>query len=365
MKHLILLFDGTWNSAATGSFNDITNIFRLNLAIRRHDVMGNPQVIFYMPGPGTRGLADEQMGGAFGQGIDQIIREAYVNLASNYEDGDNIYLFGFSRGAVAARALSCLIAESGLLQPGKLHLLPTAWKRFVNINRGAELHPDLKDLSDSVHDNVRIKFIGLFDSVLGRDAAQQGNFSELMFSNKALSPIVDYGIHIVSMDDDRKIFAPILWDSYDHETQVLEQIWMPGVHSDVGGTGKPHFLGVTALLTMITKICDRTALRVSDEFMSEFITRLRLSDHISISNERVSPIWALFARGSRRIPEDGKEQYVHPIVDILYGRTLMARGYRSGYDGDHLREFMALPRYFDMQIGVIRHAAIETLGRMI
>lgn len=364
MKHLILAFDGTWNSAATGHYDDITNVFRLNLAISREDSQGNPQIIFYIPGPGTRGFADEQLGGAFGQGIDQIIREAYVNLASNYSEGDIIYLFGFSRGAIAARALTCLIAESGLLRPQRLHLLPIAWKRFVNINHGKELHPGLPDLIGHVHRDVRIKFIGLFDSVLGRSPNRRSKFSDLVFANSTLSPIIDHAVQLLSIDDSRKVFTPLLWDQYDHSKQTMEQIWFPGVHGDVGGIGAPHFLSVLSLLTMIARVAQKTDLRINKELLEDFTKRLIDSDEIIISNERSAAFWAMFSHINRQISKDSKCIWVHEILEVLFARKLKIRGSMEVYCGPHLEALKGLPYSKDCYSDLAKIAAAEALLKM-
>jgi hypothetical protein len=362
MKHIILLFDGTQNSAATGKYEDITNIFRLNLAISRHDRSGNPQIIFYMPGPGTRGYIDRQFGGATGQGIDEIIREAYVNIASNYSHGDLIYIFGFSRGAVAARALSCLIAESGLLKPRSLHLLQTAWRRFVNINRGANLYRGLQDLTADVHHGVRIKFMGLFDSVLGRNPAIPGHFSELRFSNQLASPIIDVGIHILSMDDNRSIFAPMLWDGFDKDAQHIEQIWVPGVHSDIGGTGKPHFIGMVTFFLMMSRIKDKTEIKINQEYISEINAHLTASNEISISNERYNFRMKFIPHKYRSVRSAGVQQYVHPIARIMHNMNILNRGKNGLYNGRHLVDFIALPTPHDEFTDFINERATIVLG---
>lgn len=367
MKHLILLFDGTWNSAATGHYDSITNVFRLNLAISRHDASGNSQVIFYIPGPGTRGYVDEKLGGAFGQGIDQIIREAYVNLASNYNDDDKIYLFGFSRGAVAARALSCLIAESGLLKPINLHLLPIAWKRFVNINQGKELHPGLEDLTTKVQANVRIEFIGLFDSVLGRSRRRPNGSSDLVFSNQSLTPIVNSAFQILAIDDDRKAFKPLVWDAYDHSTQELEQVWLPGVHGDIGGYGRPHFLSIVSLLTMLARVQLRTGLKLNAEFLEDFGRRLRNCDEIRISDERPNPYWKLLPKALRRPPKDRPrsadklKHYLHPISKHLHKRRFSIRGTIDIYSGDHLDAYANLEVWDDRLTKEVIEAASDAL----
>jgi len=94
-KRLVFFLDGTAASAAGGRFRDATNVFRLSVAKHYEGTDGIPQIAFYFAGVGTRG---DWTANATAQGIDQIIREAYISLASNYYPGDEVYLFGYSRG---------------------------------------------------------------------------------------------------------------------------------------------------------------------------------------------------------------------------------------------------------------------------
>jgi uncharacterized protein (DUF2235 family) len=110
-RRLMCFFDGTSNRAVGPKDVIPTNVYKLNQALT-YGFSGVPQITFYFLGVGTRGDAISQ---ATGNGFDQIITEAFINLASNYMDGDSIYLFGFSRGVAAARAISGMISDPGLL----------------------------------------------------------------------------------------------------------------------------------------------------------------------------------------------------------------------------------------------------------
>src|SRR5947209_18898959 len=114
MKHRFIGIDGTWRAAFYDRF--LSNVYRLNMSLSSRDTENNPQIFIYGAGIGTGSLVGKVMGGAFGEGLDEVILGSYINLVSNYEPGDKIYLFGFSRGAVAARALSDLITISGLVR---------------------------------------------------------------------------------------------------------------------------------------------------------------------------------------------------------------------------------------------------------
>src|ERR1700676_1215346 len=89
-KRLVLCLDGTWNNR-----DDNTNVFHLNNLVADTGVDGKRQVKQYFRGVGT-GLLDHVSGGVFGFGLDQNIREAYEWLIENYEEGDEIFVFGFS-----------------------------------------------------------------------------------------------------------------------------------------------------------------------------------------------------------------------------------------------------------------------------
>src|SRR3954447_1397794 len=93
--------------------------------------------------------------GIIGDGIDELILEAYVNLVSNYEPGDKIYIFGFSRGAVAARALSGLISKAGLLKAESSHLIEQAWRYFLDEEMTVPFFPS----DDNGHKNVKLNLL--------------------------------------------------------------------------------------------------------------------------------------------------------------------------------------------------------------
>ncbi|WP_082482874.1 DUF2235 domain-containing protein [Methylobacterium sp. Leaf123] len=362
MKRLIFLFDGTWNSAATGRFVDITNIFRMNLAISRSATPDIPQITFYAPGPGNRGVFDKEMGGLFGQGLDQIIREAYVNLSSNYEDHDEILIFGYSRGSIAARALTCLIAESGLLKPQQLHRLASVWNRFIDINSGKISSEHPSEVHSHVHRNVRIKFVGLFDSVLGRGHKSPNRFSQLVFKNNTVSPIVDRGVHILSIDDNKKIFKPMIWGARESK-QKIEQIWMPGVHSDIGGYGVPNLIGISSLLTMISKV-KSTGVAFNQHFLDAMIRKIEEVNNMEIRSER-EDIFGKILRSACRTPGDSQHlEKKHPLLDAIYNKKFIVKRRRRAYNHKYLSPFLELEpeknEYTDLIINSVEAAIART-----
>jgi uncharacterized protein (DUF2235 family) len=114
-RYLILCIDGTWNTALEGATHHShrTNVARVHQLLTND---GERQCVMYLPGIGTKGSFDRMLGGVWGGGITDRMREGYEFLCRNYRIGDRIGLFGFSRGAFAARAIVGLIANFGLLR---------------------------------------------------------------------------------------------------------------------------------------------------------------------------------------------------------------------------------------------------------
>jgi len=111
MKNIIICSDGTWQSPESGT---ATHVLRLAEGIAPEDVSGHKQVVFYDWGVGSEG--DKFSGGITGKGIDKNIQDCYRFVVHNYEPGDGLYLFGFSRGAYTVRSLAGLIRNCGILR---------------------------------------------------------------------------------------------------------------------------------------------------------------------------------------------------------------------------------------------------------
>src|SRR5262249_1551234 len=127
-KRLVVCCDGTWNDFLKGT---VTNVVKFARAVKQHDRHGVPQVVYYHPGVGTgTNIVDRLVGGATGLGISSNIREAYSFVVQNYAPGDELYLFGFSRGAYTARSLAGLIRNCGILRRKHAHRLTDAYDLY-------------------------------------------------------------------------------------------------------------------------------------------------------------------------------------------------------------------------------------------
>jgi uncharacterized protein (DUF2235 family) len=234
-RKLVLLFDGTWNTV-----KDRTNISRLRELLADTAPDGGKQIPFYDKGVGTHPL-DRLSGGLFGYGLSENIRDGYLALAAAFHPGDELYLFGFSRGAYTARSLAGLIRKCGVLRTPDKNLMHQAYDLYRDKNQ----HPDFADpraFRASFSHETRIKFIGVWDTVGSLGVPLSGvPFSRdyYQWHDTELSKIVDYAYHAIAIDEYREDLAPAVWTAAKPENREVEQRWFIGAHSNVGG-GYPH-----------------------------------------------------------------------------------------------------------------------------
>ena len=319
-RKLLFFFDGT-SRAITGFVNDApTNMYRLN-QVFTNGAHGE-QISFYYAGVGTR---DSKLSKYTGRGFDQIVMEAYTNLASNYCPGDKIYLFGFSRGAVAARVLSGFLGNPGLLKEDRLSQdFPTAWRLYKNYARDT-LDWNERDrlratLEQSLHKPARVRFLGVFDSVPG-----YSHDVKFRVRNCELEECVDHAVQILAADDRRTpFFSPLLWEDKQTAEQTLEQIWLPGVHSDIGGSSNAGFIGHLALLTMVERIQEHCKeLQIDQEYLRH-IEQQAFQDRppIQITNECDTFEEQVLRWGRRSLQE---HTMLHEALQKLTGEDIYIR----------------------------------------
>jgi len=267
MKKVIACCDGTWNKPGEtdhGIVSD-TNVYKISQMI----IKSEEQNVFYHPGVGTGDLLDKINGGLTGAGIDHNIKDVYTFLVQNYDDGDEIYLFGFSRGAYTARSVAGMIRNCGILKRADFD----QHELTVRVDAAFELYRDRSDDSKpdapaskafkSQHSYVpRIKFIGVWDTVgsLGIPLGLLSGFNadRYKFHDTTLSSWVDNAYHALAIDERRYLFEPTLWDrSTDADNpgciQIMEQRWFTGVHSNIGGGYDDCGLSDLTLRWMIDK----------------------------------------------------------------------------------------------------------------
>jgi uncharacterized protein (DUF2235 family) len=255
MKRLIVCCDGTWQQLANPYPSNIVKLAQSVKPIASDEV---PQIVFYDEGVGTD--SNKLLGGATGLGIDRNIEDAYRFLSLNYIAGDEIYLFGFSRGAYTVRSLAGMIYCSGLLDRPHVTRAHEAYELY----RNRDIKPKDRIAANyrkQYGNRVPITLLGCFDTVgsLGipglaafRKFHQQLN-KRYRFHDTTLNRLIQNALHAVAIDEIREIFdVTPMKKNPDAENQRVIQVWFPGGHGCVGGGTEEHSgLSDTALQWMM------------------------------------------------------------------------------------------------------------------
>ncbi|MDJ0820220.1 MAG: DUF2235 domain-containing protein [Paracoccaceae bacterium] len=292
MKRIVILCDGTWNRTDTPT---PTNVVKTAQALKPIDAVGVVQIPLYIPGVGTgEGItklsrfADKVLGGALGWGLMENVADAYRHLVFIYEPGDEIYVFGFSRGAYTARSLTGFLRSSGIIARDDIHMIPKAVKRYRTLGDD-NLHPNTDDShrfrADTLKSRVatsqkeidwraangretvpllKVVYLGVWDSVgaLGVPAhiPLLGSLTarKYRFHDANLSSMVKSARHAIAIDEHRKSFLPTKWENVDplnaesgSADRPYREEYFLGDHGSVGGGGDITDLSDIALEWML------------------------------------------------------------------------------------------------------------------
>lgn len=279
-RQLVLCLDGTANTLSAGLRD--TNVVRLVEALRdpaNRQQDGPPQIVYYDPGVGSpvglpatgpcSALAEpirRATNLALGRGVYENIGEAYLFLCREYgrfappggETADEIYLFGFSRGAFTARCVAGMVNLFGIIRPGQEHLLPTLLNIYFSSPdppRGIVLllrrlrkrvlgkSPGLirQELAEQVNRlfasgpgaTATVHFLGVWDTV--QSVGLPGMRKQISSSRVLAGKRITHSRHALAIDEHRSQFFPRMFCGPLDEGQTLGQLWFRGVHTDVGG----------------------------------------------------------------------------------------------------------------------------------
>ena len=381
-KRLVFCFDGTSN---TLDRPNPTNVAITAAAVKNSSDTG-PQIVYYDEGVGST-KKDNFVGGAFGAGLYDKVVEAYKFLVFNHEPGDEIFIFGFSRGAYTARSFAGLIHHSGIINScfdDKIHVAATLYQRrdpkkaiedldeinefrrqFVTDTCASEQDLNWRakhvDGFESARPPlVRIRYIGVWDtvktigsSVFG-DMDDDGEVDDAAFHDHDLHPSVERARHAVAIDEHRKKFNVTLWKnvdelnlaagaSIDDPARPYQQVWFPGGHGAVGGGGD-----VTGL---------------SDEGLG-WILQGAMDAGLELDTTTVSKIWGVrpdvlstldnSAEMSWR-PKDVAMRFLPPWIDRVGPRAM-----HEVSEGAIIR--WAAPNEATKERGVYRPKSLETVS---
>ena len=306
-KRIVICTDGTGNR---GGRNRGTNVWRIFNSVDRYS-NDCKQITYYDDGVGSdKFRLFRLIGGAFGIGLSRKIRDAYTFLVVNYEEGDRIFMFGFSRGAFTVRSLAGMICRCGLLQrkpflASRRQARKRSVQRILDAYRSEREMPGSEGEDGYESDRIRrflgighmplrmapVHFVGIWDTV----DAVGGTFGSLTildrlwrrlfkkrwwgFHDLDPHPEIRHAYQALALDDERRTYHPKIWDRSNNDLaqgmrrqpgcrsldrpckesapdQIIEQVWFAGAHSNVGGGYPKDSLSLVPLYWMMCRAQD-------------------------------------------------------------------------------------------------------------
>jgi len=354
MKRIAICCDGTWNTLTAENVTNVVISAQAVLPMGKKGRSNVPQSVYYDEGVGTSsipiiGKLDKWFGGAFGWGLMKNVEQAYRYLVFNYQPGDEIYIFGFSRGAFTARSLAGLIRNCGIIKQEHAGQIGEAIKLY----RSPEAHPNSDESMKFRADHcphlylndkelawrkenlpelpkatqLTIDYIGVWDTVGAMGVPAHLMVASLFnkkyaFHDADLSSSVKSARHAVAIDERRRTFAPAIWknlptlngraedEHIDDDNAPFQQKWFPGEHGGVGGGGHYRGLSHEALLWVLEG-ASRVGLNLESSVLEE---AEKLVDHKAPLNNMKKSNKFSFASLGRREDRAGP-QSEHDISD--------------------------------------------------
>lgn len=270
MRRLIICADGTWNTPDSKA--GASNVVKLARAVLPAAPAGTAQIVYYDRGVGTDNVLDRLTGGAFGVGLSRNVRDAYLFLVHNYSEGDEIYFFGYSRGAYTVRSAAGMIRKVGLLRKPHADCDLRAWRIYRERSGGPDSPEATAFREEFSLYPLRLRFIGVWDTVGALGVPGLLNFigrSRFRFHDVALSRSVDFAFQALAIDEKRRFFKPAIWEQHPQASgQVLEQAWFPGVHADAGGGYRDSSLADGSLMWMVER-AKAAGLAIDDGYLQQ------------------------------------------------------------------------------------------------
>jgi uncharacterized protein (DUF2235 family) len=367
-KNIVLLSDGTGNSSASPFKTNVWRLYQaLDIADPANDAVPR-QIVFYDDGVGTENIKPlAALGAAFGIGVWKNVRDLYTFVCRNYDIGDRIYGFGFSRGAFTIRLLMGLIGRCGVVKPTPdseaklLEAIEMAYEAYrrdflirASKQRGMIYHHILSGpqyhLDEAGNKTTKIKlpppvetqifgsipFLGVWDTV---DAygmpvdelklAIDGWVWPMSVADRDPSPSIDAIRHALSLDDERPTFRPVLWNEFvqdpDHPhdpTQRvalgqdrIQQVWFGGVHANVGGGYPDDGLAHVALDWMMSQ-AEVARLRFVTPTFQQISSRVDAHGEQHDSRAGLAGYYRYGPRSVKDLCDDDEHQVKVPTVRV-------------------------------------------------
>lgn len=354
MKRIAIFCDGTWNRHDA---KNPTNVVKLAQAVKHTADDGMTQQVFYFMGVGSgRGsnalarFTDRAMGGALGWGLIQNIEDAYRSLVFCYEPGDEIYIFGFSRGAYTARSLAGLIRSVGICPRENANRIGEAIDRYRTRNDTSTKPDDpasfhyradfapytatsekewnwRQTTNPGMCVKLNVTFLGVWDTVGAMGVPGYWMTAPLLnkrheFHDAALSRSVAAARHAVAVDERRKTFPAATWNNMDrlnrlaldlpddadlgptdvHDWPYREE-WFPGDHGSVGGSGDRRGLSAYAF-DWVARGAEKAGLDLRQEVMQDMASQRNYLEELRGTSKAGIGTWIMDLQSADRAGPD-------------------------------------------------------------
>ncbi len=321
-KNIVVFSDGTGQKGGEGVS---TNVYQLFTFVEDRTPR---QIAFYDPGLGTDWK--KITGNAFGLGFSRNLKQCYQFIFDNFESGDQIYLFGFSRGAATVRSLASFINRFGILPKSRPDLIKEAYRLYKN---RATNHGEMKiEAFREKHNSMKSKiaFLGVWDTVAALGFPHKGpdvlldRLFKHDFHNFDLSENVEFARQALAIDDERKTFHPILWSKINNDTQKrIKQVWFAGVHTDIGGGYPEQGLSDISLNWMIDEATEKGLIiyNKSDKY-AKFIGEKTDNSNDMMHDEQTGWLGKIYRRARREWKQNGVKREEKPLIhESVLSRT--------------------------------------------
>ena len=300
-KRIVICADGTWNDPED---EHPTNVLRMARAIRPDDQDGLQQVVFYDWGVGS--YHARIRGGVAGLGLMKNVQDCYRFIVQNYDQGDELFLFGYSRGAYTVRALAGFLNKCGILGRGSADKIPEAF-RFYKKRRVKPTSDEATEWrrGHEIEKRGEVRFLGVWDTVgtLGIPTRVLAFVDEQdLFYDGELGSRVLTARHAVAIDEKREDFAPTLWDAKVGADVDIKQVWFAGVHSDVGGGSGPKGGQLLSDVALAWMAAEASACGLALEGHLHGRTR---GLHRAAAHRSYKSFWRVLGKRPRTVPVDG------------------------------------------------------------
>lgn len=319
-KRIIICADGTWNKPEEDLKKDFpTNILKLARAIKPTAKEAGtqkliPQQVFYDLGVGSDG--NSISGGITGNGLQKNIMDDYRYIVQNYSPGDELFLFGFSRGAYTIRSLCGLINNCGIVKRNNAALIQKAFNHYKK--SGSAYSPNgeksLEFRKNYSHASRNVHFVGVWDTVgaMGIPISFLGFFDDKdEFYDTKIGANIKTARHALAIDEHRSDFEPTIW--LPQKNMDLQQVWFSGAHSNIGGSYKPDKDGTVLSdnsLAWMIKEASKAGLSIENHLTKQ----LKLNPLSTLHNSRRS-FYRIKKKYFRPLEQENSDVLIHTSVN--------------------------------------------------